>query len=82
MESRIMEELNFSLIVDSPSKYLELFTRMVSMSDKNYHIAQYILELSLLDLTFSEYSSSMLGSAVVYLVNKIRKISPGWPSDF
>ena len=82
MESRIMEALEFSLIVDTPIKYLELYCRLNNMSDKNFYIAQYILELSLVEFGFMEFSSSMLGSSVTYLVNKIRKISPAWPPEF
>ena len=77
-----MEELGFSLIVDTPIKYLELYSRMNNLSDKNFFIAQYILELSLTEFGFMEFSSSMLGSSVTYVVNKIRKISPAWPSEF
>ena len=43
MESRIMQALNFSLIVDTPFKYLELYAKMINLSDKNFYIAQYIL---------------------------------------
>lgn len=75
-----METLNFSLIVDTPIKYLELYAKMINLSDKNFYIAQYILELSLVEISFLEFSSSMLGASVEYLVNKIRKISPSWPS--
>lgn len=82
MEERIMEELDFSLIVDTPIKYLELYTRLNNLSDKNFYIAQYILELSLTESGFLEFSSSVLGSSVTYLVNKIRKISPAWPPEF
>ena len=77
-----MEELDFSLIVDTPIKYLELFSKLNNLSDKNFYIAQYILELSLAEPGFMEFSPSMLGSSVTYLVNKIRKISPAWPPEF
>ena len=82
MEERIMDELDFYLIVDTPIKYLELYTRLNNLSDKNFYIAQYILELSLTESGFLEFSSSILGSSVTYLVNKIRKISPAWPPEF
>lgn len=47
-----MENLNFGLIIDTPIKYLELFSKISNLSDKNFYIAQYILELSLVELTF------------------------------
>lgn len=49
------------------------------MSQKNKFIAAYILELSLLDTSFFEFTPSLLAASVLYLVNKIRKIGPVWP---
>lgn len=80
MEEKIMENLNFGLIVDTPIKYLELFSKINNLSSKNFFIAQYILELSLVETAFLEHTPSILGCAVTYLVNKIRKISPCWPT--
>lgn len=80
MEERILEHLDFNLIFDAPLKYLELFSKLGNLSNKNFFIASYILELSLVESTFVEFSSSILGAAVSYLVNKIRKISPPWPT--
>lgn len=47
MEERVLETLGFELIFDSPLKYLELFSKLGNISNKNFYIAHYILELSL-----------------------------------
>ena len=62
-----------------PLKYLDLYEKLVNMSQKNKFIAAYILELSLLDTSFFEFPPSLLAASVLYLVNKIRKIGPVWP---
>ena len=49
------------------------------MNLKNFHLAQYIIELSLIDSSFLTYQPSLLGCAAFYLVNKVRKIADPWP---
>lgn len=51
------------------------------MSPKNKFIGQYLLELAMLETSFLEFSPSLMGSSAVYLVNKIRKLSPAWPKE-
>ena len=58
-----------------------MLASLSSLSPKNTYIAHYILELSLLDVKFLQFEPSLLGSAVVYLVHKIRKLSPSWSSE-
>lgn len=48
------------------------------MDIKNFYLAQYVLELSLLDVKFLQYKPSLVGSAVIYLINKIRKRTESW----
>ena len=79
MEQKILETLGFDLISEIPLRYLDLFCTIVKLSPKNRFIAQYILELSLTESSFLEFSPSIMGASVLYLVNKIRKLSPSWP---
>ena len=37
--------------------------------------------MSMLDVSFTEFSACKLASSVVYLIHKIRKISPTWPQQ-
>lgn len=68
-------------MVETSFKYLELLAKVSNLSEKNTCIAKYILELSLLDTSFLEYTPSIMGASVIYLVHKIRKIGPSWPSS-
>jgi len=58
---------------------MEPFVKLIDMSPKNVHLTQYILELSLLDMTFLKYRPSLLAAAGIYLVNKIRRVEDIWP---
>ena len=60
---------------------MEALAAVSGLSEKNKYIAHYILELCLLDTKFYEFTPCLLGSAVVYLVHKIRKISPAWSTE-
>lgn len=52
MEQKIIEVLDFKLIKEVPLRYLELFSKLINLSNKNRFIAQYIIELSLLETSF------------------------------
>lgn len=81
MEEQIIDKLEFNLIVDSSYRFMEALAAQSNLSKKNTFIAHYILEISLTDTRFYQYSASLMGSAVVYLVHKIRKICPGWSAE-
>ena len=79
MEADIIETLNFDLIMGTSYRFFEALGKISNMDAKNFHLAQYVLELSLLDTRFLEYKPSLLASSVIYLINKIRKRSEAWP---
>ena len=81
MEQKILDSLGFDLISEIPLRYLDLFCKIVKLSPKNRFIAHYILELSLTESSFLEFSPSIMGASVFYLVNKIRKLTPSWPQE-
>lgn len=81
MEEKILDSLGFNLISEISLRYLDLFCKIVKLSPKNKFIAQYILELALTESSFLEFGPSLLGASVLYLVNKIRKLSPAWPKE-
>jgi hypothetical protein len=51
------------------------------MSQKNIHLTQYILELSLLDMSFLKYKPSLVAAASIFLVNRIRRLDQIWPEE-
>lgn len=78
MEADILETLEFDLIMTTSYRFFEPLAKISNMDVKNYHLAQYVLELSLLDVKFLEYKPSLMASSAIYLINKIRKRSEAW----
>lgn len=74
-----MKVLDFNLIFNSTYKFMEPFARLIKLDDRKFHLAQYVLELSLFDMKFCKYKPSMIASASIYLINKIRKAVDVWP---
>jgi hypothetical protein len=60
-------------------RFFEALAKISGMDIKNFYLAQFVLELSLLDIKFAEFKPSLLASSVIYLINKIRKRSESWP---
>jgi len=73
MEADIIKQLNFELIINSSYKFFEPLTKVIGLEPKNFHLAQYVLELALLQSKFLSYAPSLIASASIYLIKKIRK---------
>ena len=48
MEADIIETLEFNLIMDTSFRFFEPLAKISKMDSKNFHLAQYVLELALL----------------------------------
>ena len=78
MEADIIKQLNFQLISNSSYKFFEPLTKVIGLEPKNFHLAQYVLELALLQSKFLNYAPSLIASASIYLIKKIRKSESSW----
>lgn len=78
MEADMMSVFGFDLIVNSPYKFYEPLAKIAGMEAKNTHLGQYVLELAMTKPKFLEYSPSLLASACIYLIKKIRKCDYAW----
>jgi cyclin B len=65
--------------METAYKFLEPMVKLAKMEDRSLHLAQYVLELSLLDIRYLENKPSLLASSALYLVNKIRRAQQPWP---
>jgi hypothetical protein len=75
MESEILAKLNFDILSTSPYRFLERFHFISNDGDKRtFFIAQYLIELSLLEYKMLIYPPSMKASAALFLSRKILKI--------
>ncbi|KAL4497638.1 hypothetical protein ABPG73_020735 [Tetrahymena malaccensis] len=71
MEGELITAINFDLTYTSPLRFLNRYSYLNESTEVQYHCAQYLLELSLIEYKMTEYSSSNQAASALYLVNKI-----------
>jgi len=79
MERRILMRLDFH--ITRPSAYA-FFTRAVSLLQEDAvtgHLAQYLLELTLVEYSFLDFKPSLMACSALYLARKLRSHFPLWP---
>lgn len=72
MELKIVTELKFDLASVTCLRFIERYSDLLGFSQREYYLARYFSELSLLDYHFIQYKPSALASACVYLASKYR----------
>ena len=78
MEGTILETLEFNLLNVSALRLLEYYGKIACLEEKNFMLSRYLLQMTLIDFKMMKYLPSMLASAAIYLVNKIRKNQKVW----
>ena len=78
MEGIILNELEFNVTTTSPLRFLNRYSSICGMSPKCYHLALYLLELSLIDYRMVKHTPSNLACSAIYLVNKITNVARPW----
>lgn len=79
MEVTVLTVLKFRLTQPSPLVFLKRFGRLLGVDEQLENLAQYILELSLVDARMARYTPSHLASASLLLANKVMKQPQPWP---
>ncbi|CAD8138894.1 unnamed protein product [Paramecium pentaurelia] len=80
-EGKIISLLGFDLLTTSPLRMLNVYQETAKLDQKNYMLARYLIELSILEYSLIKFSNNVLASASIYLVHKIRRIHPSWNQD-
>lgn len=80
MEVQVLTVLKFRLQLPSPLVFLKRFARLLGADAQLECLAQYILELSLVDARMSRYQPSHVASASLLLANKVMKKPEPWPA--
>jgi cyclin B len=75
----ILNALQFRIQTVSPYFFLCRFLQVMKYGKTHTFLAQYILELTLVDYRMLKYPPTHLASAAALLANKIMRISPPWP---
>jgi len=80
-EYKILTTLNFDIYTVSPYRFMERMWIMCSNDKKVFYLAQYILELTLIEYKMISYIPSIKAASSIYLARKILKIQPCWPKN-
>ena len=78
MEADIMAKLDFNLVFNTSYHFLSPLTVLANYDLKKSCLAQYVLELALLDHRFLTHKGSLLAASTVYLINKIKRVECCW----
>lgn len=71
MEYVMLKKFNFNVTVISPYRFLERFTKLWGDDDHTFFLAQYMIELALVEYRMLKCKPSLIASAALYLAHKI-----------
>jgi cyclin B len=80
MEVAILQALKFRIQTVSSFFFLQRFLQVMRYSKTHRFLAQYILELTIVDYRMLKYTQSHLAASAVLLANKIMRIPSPWPA--
>jgi cyclin B len=73
MEADIVKVLEFNLIFNTPYHFFDPFCKISNYDQKKFYLAQYTLELALMDIKFLKFRPSLLAASAIFLINKIKR---------
>ena len=79
MEGRILSSLNFNICFTSSYRFLERFSHLTILSEKEFFFCQYIIELCFLEYSMIDFKPSVVANSSIYLLNKIKKKKNPFP---
>jgi len=80
MECTVLVALDFHIVAPTPAHFFDRLQRANACDARHRCLAQYILELGLLDIRMVRYPPSVLVAAALLLSNDILGLRPSWPA--
>ena len=73
MEGKILQALDFEITIPSSLRFLDRYCRVMNIEyeSKQYFVCRYLLELTLLDVKYLQYSASNIACSAIYLSQKL-----------
>eukprot|EP00826_Nyctotherus_ovalis_P065746 TRINITY_DN9671_c0_g3_i2.p1 TRINITY_DN9671_c0_g3~~TRINITY_DN9671_c0_g3_i2.p1 ORF type:complete len:357 (-),score=91.22 TRINITY_DN9671_c0_g3_i2:1000-2070(-) len=79
MEQQVLKALNFNVTIPSSYQFLQRFVQHLDCRNKKVEsMAQYLIELALLDCKISACKPSMVAAAALYIANRLVTRDKGW----
>lgn len=79
MEYLMLKKFDFNVTVISSFRFIERFVRLAQETDDIFYLAQYVIELALVEYKMIKYKPSLLASGAIYLARKIMCRTDSWP---
>lgn len=79
MECAVLSALEFEIVVPTQAHFIERLQRVNGCSERHRALAEYLLELALLQVEMIQYSPSLLVSSALLLSNELLGERPAWP---
>lgn len=73
MEQDILITLNFNITIPSILRFLEIFSLTFKFKDKEIALANYLVEIFLIDFRVNKYCSSLVATTATYIVLKLNR---------
>jgi cyclin B len=80
MECHMLTALSFHIVVPTAAQFFDFLQKANGCDDTHRALAQYILELGLLDIRMLQHTPSHVVSAALVLSNKLLKRNVVWPA--
>lgn len=80
-ECQMLSTLGFQIMVPTAAHFFEGFQKANGCDDVHRQVAQYLLELTLLDMSMLQYKPSLLVAAAMLLSNELLKRCQVWPAS-
>lgn len=81
MEVNVLNALEFKLTAPSAWGFLERFIQETSLTDQNRHLAEYLLELSLIEYHMLRYKASLQAAAAMLIALRAQRKETRWTTN-
>ena len=71
MERSILVTLQFSITAPSTYRFLQRFCKIAKASTQMFHLAQYLIELTLIEQRMLVYTPSQIAASALFLAKRI-----------
>ena len=72
MEGKILLTVNFEFLKVSALTYFETINRYAKFNNKDYYLAQYLLEAVLFSVDLLQYSACTIAFSIIFFIKKLR----------
>ena len=77
MELQILEQLDFDIQLASAYRFLERYAKLTRLDEVTFYLAQYMLELGLLDSKMHQFTQSLQAISAIYMARKFLRLYNG-----